>query len=321
LQSTSSIVGQLRVLVVSTASDIRTAVRAALALEPLLESQIAECERMDAAKAQVMHHGFDLIVIDGSLEDVRWLAVHCPEAAVVFLGRSEEAGADEVVQAGATDAFTPSEYESSPTLLWTSLKQSIRYHAIRQHQKRLTDVLRERDTQLIQLTQKLCRVSPYDYRTGWFNQKQIVERIEEEQHRAKRYRMPLTLVLAEFQGLSDFEAREGAAAAGQVFTQIAQRTRRVVRQTDVAGHFGLDSCVFLLTNTDKPGGSRFCERIHKTMRDPLMVEGERIELTWRFGVAENDLARTIDSQELLRLAQERIEESPSYSPTTTIAVE
>ena len=85
--------------------------------------------------------------------------------------------------------------------------------------------------------------------------------------------------------------------------------------------FRSDGCLFLLTNTDRTGGVRFCERIHKTLRDPMAVESQRVELTWRFGVAENDLNRTIDAQELLRTAQEKVEESPAYSSTSSMTIE
>lgn len=296
--------------------------RAALAQEPLLDCQIAECEDMRSARSQVLHHSFDLIVLDTSIEDVRWMAATARDAAIVFLSpAATPAEQAEAVAAGAIDCFAHEEYNDNPSLLWTVLRQSIRYHAIRQQRKQLADLLRDRDIRVVQLTQKLWRISPYDYRTGWFNQNQILDRLNEELRRAKRYRIPISVALLEFVDFAKTEEQLGPDGSGPLFAQLAQRVRLVTRSTDIVGHYGLDACLFLLTNTSKNGAMRFCERLGRTLREPVLVAGTPATLDWRFAVVENDLGKELDPGELLQLAEARVEQAKTMPETGAIVAD
>lgn len=271
---------------------------------------MADCETMDAARAQIARHGFDLVVLDTTVEDVRWLAAQGKDAAIVFLDhKGANVDLSAVVAAGATDCFSKAEYDDNPAMLWLALRQSIRYHAILQQRRHLADALRERDIQLVQLTQKLWRVSPYDFRTGWFNQSQILERLNEELRRARRYKLPFTIALIEFLDMRALDEQLGVGAAGMILAQVAQRTRSVTRLTDVIGHYGVDACLFLLTNTNLNGGVRFCERVSKALRDAIHYQGQDIRLRWCFGVVENELGRFDDAMQILAIANDRLEQA------------
>lgn len=303
----SSIVGQLRVLVLSSSLPTRSLVRTALSQEALLACQIADCERIESARAQVLYKGFDLVVLDTTLEDVRWLSSHAKDAAIVFLSQGDDPSREEVVAHGAIDCFSNAEYDDKPDLLWVVLRQSIRYHAMKLQRRQLSDALRERDTQVVQLTQRLWRIAPYDYRTGWLAHRHILDRLGEELSRARRYRLPLTVVMTEFDGLAELEEKHGAAFGGRLMAQLAQRMRVVTRNTDLIGHYEIDGCLGLLTNTDLNGGIRFCERLSKALQEPIAVEGTSISLNWRFGVVEHDLGKKLKTEELLALAEQRLD--------------
>lgn len=324
LPQSVSIFGLLRVLVVSPSLETRSIVRQAVDQEPLLESQFAECESLEAAKARVIHQGFDLIVLDTSLDDVRWLAANGngDAAAIVYLSRlGTLAEQGEAVAAGAIDSFVAAEYAESPELLWVGLRQSIRYHAMKRHRKQLEDVVRDRDIQVVQLTQRLFRASPVDHRTGWLNHSQIVERLHEELRRAARYRLPLCVVQLEMLGLADAEARWGRGAATQILAQLGQRTRRVTRLTDIVGHYGADSLFFLLTNTSMAGARRFCERLSKTLKEGALVNGREVELDWRLALVDTDGERLAEPAALLGCLAERIERAKSVSDTGALVAE
>lgn len=310
LREPTSIIGQLRVLVISPQPDCRSVVRAALGREPLLEYKFAECEQIDGARAQLAHHEFDLIILDTSVEDVRWLSNQGSGAAVVFLAHGENAPPlDEVVAAGATDFFAHEEYQDSPAMLWVALRQSIRYHAIAQQRRHLTQVLRERDNQVVHLTQRLWRAAPYDYRTGWFSHGQILERLSEEMSRSRRYKLPFTAILTEFDGLGEQGTLHGQSYADQLMTHLANRMRTVTRQTDVVGHYGVDASLILLTNTESLGGVRFCERIAEVLADPVSIDGRTARIGWYSGLAQHDLAIGQKPEDLLRLAEDRLEQA------------
>lgn len=316
------IIGQLRVLVLSSSPDCRSLVRAALGREPLLEYQFAECESLDAARSHLNRHEFDLIVLDTSVEDVRGFAARRTDAAIVYLARDADAPPlEEVVGAGAVDYFAQNEYDNNPAMLWVALRQSIRYHAIARQRRHLAQVLRERDSQVVKLTQKLWRAAPYDYRTGWFSHQQILERLNEEASRSRRYKLPLSAVLTEFEGLSELEARNGQGFADHVLSQLSQRLRLVTRQTDVVGHYGMDACLVLLTNTDAKGALRFCERIRDVFQEPIHVDGRGAGLGWYSGLAQLDLAAPQRTEELLRLVEERVERAKQQDMLGAVVVD
>ncbi|MFO0945085.1 MAG: diguanylate cyclase [Planctomycetota bacterium] len=322
MREPSSIIGQLRVLVMSTDSDCRSMVRAALGREPLLEYRFAECERLDAAKAILAHHEFDLIILDTNVEDVRWLANLRTGATIVFLARGAGASSlDEVVAAGATDYFSQDEYQDSPAMLWVVLRQSIRYHAIAQQRRHLTQALRDRDSQVVHLTQRLWRAAPYDYRTGWFSHGQILERLSEEMSRSRRYKLPFTVVLTEFEGLGEQGSIHGQSFADQLMTQLATRMRQVTRQTDVVGHYGVDAALILLTNTESLGGVRFCERIAEVLADPVAIDVHKVRVGWYSGLSQHDLAIGQKPEDLLRIAEDRLEQAKRKEVVGTVVTD
>lgn len=289
-------------------------VRAALGREPLLEYQFAECEAIDAARSQLSHHAFDMIVLDTSVEDVRWLASRRGGEAIVFLAKGPNPPTLEaVVGAGAIDYFSQAEYDNNPSMLWLALRQSIRYHAITQQRRHLAQVIRERDTQVIRLTQKLCRTAPYDYRTGWFSHTQILDRLQEEMGRSRRYKLPLTVVLTEFEGLAKSDAHYGLGFGDRVLSQLAERLRSVTRQTDVVGHHGTDACMTILTNTDSKGALRFCERIADVFSEPFHIEGRATGLGWYSGLVQHDITAAPKSEELVQSLEERVEQAKSQA--------
>lgn len=318
----TSLIGQLRVLILSASPDCRSLVRAALGREPLLEYQFAECESIDAARAQLAHHPFDMIILDSSVEDVRWLASRRNGEAIVFLARSSDSPSLEaVVGAGAIDYFSETEYDANPSMLWLALRQSIRYHAINQQRRHLAKLIRDRDTQVVRLTQKLWRSAPYDYRTGWFSHPQILERLNEEMGRSRRYRLHLTVVLTEFQGLAAIETEHGKTVADRVLTQLAERLRSVTRQTDVVGHYGMDACMTVLTNTDVKGALRFCERIGDVFSDTYAVDGQTAMLQWYSGVCQHDFAAGPQAEEILKHLEDRVERAKTQGQTGSVIAE
>jgi diguanylate cyclase (GGDEF)-like protein len=263
-----------------------------------------------------------MIILDTSVEDVRWLASRRGGEAIVFLARDAAAPSLEaVVGAGAIDYFSQSEFDGNPAMLWLALRQSIRYHAISQQRRHLSQLIRERDSQVVRLTQKLWRSAPYDYRTGWFSHPQILERLNEEMNRSRRYRLHLTMVLTEFEGLAKIESHHGKGFADRVLAHLAERLRSVTRQTDVVGHYGMDSCLTLLTNTDAKGALRFCERISDVFSEPFNIDGRSTGLGWYSGVCQHDFSVGPNPEDLLKNLEDRVERAKKETTLGTVVAD
>lgn len=288
--------GQLRVLVVSPSMDVRRLVHEALAGESLLELHVHDFHNHNGDH-QAARDPIDLVVVDGACADVKHWSERWPEAAVVALTGSPDAQArDSLVASGATDSFSLAEYNGHPDFLLASLRQTIRYHAIRVQHHRLQQALAERTREVRRLACRLAGSSPYDFRTGWFSHSHIVDRCQEEICRAARYHQPLALVLLELLGLRRIEGDRGLDFADEMVTQISARIRLISRQSDVAGHYGDDSFLLLLPGTDESGAERFCQRLDSTLATPFDVRGIAARLSWRrayvFRSGQSDLSPT-----------------------------
>ena len=320
MEDPTILIGRLRVLIVSSQPETRRAVRAALAQEASLDFQIAEGDDFGFARAYVQQHELDLIVMDTTIPDVRWLAQNAQRAAIVFLADDPSAPArEDVVAAGATDFFDRSEYDESPAMLWQALQQTVRYHAVNEQRRHLSDILRQRDARVVELTQSLWQVSPYDPRTGWLCHRQILDRLQEESRRASRYKIPLALALANVTGSEGPSEDEPVPLSDPLVVELANRTRTVARQTDVIGHYGRDSFLFLLTNTDLKGGVSFCQRVSEKLQDPFLIGQEARSCVYCFGIAEHQHGQS--APDLLGLAQERLERALASEQNGAITAE
>lgn len=205
---------------------------------------------------------------------------------MVFLARGPSAPTTEqALAAGAIDSFAENEIAGSTENLWLALRQSIRYHALNRRLAHLTDLVRKRSTQVVQMTQWLM-ASPFDYRTGWHSQRHIFDRTAEELHRAERYASDLTLVLVHLDGLSAVQEAHGDDAVGGAFTELAERMRTVARPSDLVGHYGADGILVVLTGTGESGGERFCERVAQTLEKPVLVGDITVEPKCTFAMIE-----------------------------------
>lgn len=308
-------IGLIRALIVSGDPGCRQLVRAAFGQEPLLESQVSECEDIACARAQMQHHEFDLVIVGTSVEDIKLIASDSGPA-IVFLAQGDNSPAmNDAVIAGATDYISPSDFGESPALLWVVLRQTIRYHSIKRQRLHLVDVLRKRNTQVLHLTQRLWRTLPYDFRTGFFTHRQIVDRLAEEMHRASRYQVPLTMALVQFDGWEELLTDRGQEFSDSVVTEMSHRMRVVARQSDLAGHYGNNAILFLLPNTALKGAHQFCQRMQAALQSPIDVDNEAIPLKYFYGVAELSGKGKETVSEFLQLVETRIEHTRQMGRT------
>lgn len=300
--------GQLRVLVVSQSLELSRLVRSSLAHEACLESDVTDCESTDAARAYLDGQAVDLIVLSGGLDEVRGLVEWATDAALVALTPAETAEDHaSIVAAGATECLSLANFDGRSDLLWSSLRQTIRYHAIRLHHRRLKQTLQDRARHISRLTTRLARSAPFDSRTGWFSHAHTVDRCQEEIGRAVRYGLSLSLVLLDVVGLDRLEAEHGEAVVDEVVTQIAARIRLISRHTDIAGHYGPESFVVILTNTDGEGAQMFCRRADMALSSPIVVGGVSATLEWCFAVVTRTGHCKSSPTDLLNTLEHRIE--------------
>jgi diguanylate cyclase (GGDEF)-like protein len=124
----------------------------------------------------------------------------------------------------------------------------------------------ERSLQSAEAHLQLERTARIDELTGLGNLRLLDERMAVEEARAVRYATPLSLAVADVDGLKQINDRHGHATGSAVLQAIGQALRREVRDTDLAVRYGGDEFVVLLPHSDLAAGAAFAERLLGAIR-------------------------------------------------------
>jgi diguanylate cyclase (GGDEF)-like protein len=122
-------------------------------------------------------------------------------------------------------------------------------------------------------SEQMRELSITDPLTGLFNRRYFDIRLDEESQRAKRYGLPLSLVLLDIDNFKLFNDSEGHLAGDFILKEIAAVMSAAVRAHDILVRFGGEEFVILMPQTAKEDALRVSERIRKNVR-------EQIPLTW-----------------------------------------
>jgi diguanylate cyclase (GGDEF)-like protein len=102
-----------------------------------------------------------------------------------------------------------------------------------------------------------------DAKTELANMKHWNEVAQAEVERARRFRRPLSVVLADVDLLRDINNRYGHLAGDQMIRRVAEAIRSAVREYDVPARFGGDEFVILMPETTLPEAMTVAERIRR----------------------------------------------------------
>ncbi len=134
------------------------------------------------------------------------------------------------------------------------------------------------------------RMARTDALTGIPNRRYADEAVAAECARARRSRIPLSVALADVDGLKSVNDRWGHAAGDMVLTSVTNLARQSCRRIDAVARYGGDELLFILPTADLQAataiGQRFRDRVahwnfHSSRKETLPV-------TVSVGVAEAD---------------------------------
>lgn len=149
-----------------------------------------------------------------------------------------------------------------------------------------------------------------DYLTGLFNYKSFQHYLNQEYNRAKRYRIPLTLIIADIDYFKSINDNFGHGTGDKVLQVISRKLKDSLRNTDIIARHGGEEFGILLTNTPFPEALVVAERLRLLIENlNVKDEGRMIKVTMSFGLAclqqESDLAK----EELLKRADQAMYEA------------
>jgi diguanylate cyclase (GGDEF)-like protein len=144
----------------------------------------------------------------------------------------------------------------------------------------------ERTLRLARSQSALRELAKTDPLTGLANLRAFRARLAEEVKRARRYRTPLTCVMADMDNLKPVNDSLGHSAGDRAIAALASVIRSQLRETDFGARYGGDEFVLLLPHTDRDEGRVLAERICARLKTTaLEVSGRHIAIGASFGVA------------------------------------
>lgn len=128
-----------------------------------------------------------------------------------------------------------------------------------------------------------------DKLTGLLLEKAFIERLEEETLRARRYKIPMSLIMLEvnfdfFEKNTDLKK----SLSYSIYKQLSHLIKSTIRVVDVAGRYGGEYFVIFLPETDLEGGLRTGERLRVTVESHEFMGDEiapRVKVAVSMGVA------------------------------------
>ena len=132
---------------------------------------------------------------------------------------------------------------------------------------------------------KLEALARVDELTGVLNRRAFFERLDNELHRARRAKAPVSVVLYDldqFKALNDVHGHPAGDAALRSFARILERN---VRASDAVGRVGGDEFALVLVGADSADVKRILERITATLESDPPALGE---VRASYGVARTE---------------------------------
>jgi len=149
----------------------------------------------------------------------------------------------------------------------------------------------------------LVDLSRTDPLTGLRNQRAFEERLAEEVARSGRYGGPLSLLIADVDGLKAINDRGGHHAGNAALRAVAGAMRKDARQTDLAARIGGDEFALLAPNTLASEAVALGDRLRC-----LVAEQDAAGVTISVGVATLPPDRP-DAEALLQAADAALYEA------------
>lgn len=139
-----------------------------------------------------------------------------------------------------------------------------------------------------ELRDKLKTLSTTDELTGLHNRRYLLERMEQEISRAKRYSTPLSLLLFDLDFFKVVNDIYGYEWGDVLLRSIADKLKQLIRKEDIITRYGDEEFIVVLPNTSEDNAFLFAERFRKDIEKMEFIpagEEERHPITISGGIA------------------------------------
>ncbi len=219
---------------------------------------------------------------------------------------SEAASADQIVTNGETPRsfiFSPLIYAGAvvgvitvqsyqPNAYTRTNVETIRalgsYIAVALNNSRQSEELHKKAKEL----EVLSRTDPL---TGLYNRRFIIEKMEEERTRFRRYGKPFSLVIVDIDFFKRVNDAWGHDCGDFVLVEAARHIKRMLREQDCLARWGGEEFLLLLPETDSAGAEMLADRLRASMEERVFeYRKKQISITLTMGISEYGECLTVD---------------------------
>ena len=134
---------------------------------------------------------------------------------------------------------------------------------------------------------KLEELSHVDELTGLFNRRKIVELIDCEYDRSKRYKINDCIIIFDIDHFKNVNDTYGHNIGDTILKELSQLLKSTIRKTDHLGRWGGEEFIIIATETDIESCKIFTEKLRSKIENFNFTEAGQV--TCSFGIAKLDI--------------------------------
>jgi len=166
--------------------------------------------------------------------------------------------------------------------------------------------LKQSETALRNALEEVERLAITDSLTGLYNRRHLFELAGREFQRARRYQLPLSVIILDIDEFKRVNDTYGHAIGDQVLEEVAECCRKELREVDFIGRYGGDEFVALFPETGLSAACQVAERLRKRIAERVLdTRVGRITVTVSLGIAVLD-SEHLTSETLLDRADQAL---------------
>ncbi|MEW6171703.1 MAG: GGDEF domain-containing protein [Bacillota bacterium] len=125
---------------------------------------------------------------------------------------------------------------------------------------------RNKETELRDSINNLQQLVITDPLTGVYNRRYLFDRLGEEVARAKRYGIPVSVIMLDIDSFKTYNDKHGHLTGDVLLQTIAQTIKGALRQEDVVVRYGGDEFAVILTGADARSAKITAERLRSAVK-------------------------------------------------------
>ncbi len=168
------------------------------------------------------------------------------------------------------------------------------------NQQKLFDANSEIESQ----REKLYKLSVTDYLTGSYNRRYLLEALDIEFMKSKRYGFSLSCILIDIDNFKNINDQYGHQVGDFTLKSIAEVIQEVIREVDIFGRYGGEEFLILLPNTKVSDATTVAEKLIKTIVKLRFDTGNEdvgaFSLSLSLGISDIKSSQPKTAEQLLR---------------------